>query len=221
MDGRPCGATATATVIEIRRAADRSVTHQPGITTWHSFSAGAHYDPANIGFGSLIASDEHLLEPGAGFQRHAHRGVELVSWVLDGVLRHEDCPGRAERVGAGTIQHQSAGSGILHVERNASAIAPLRFLQMSLLGGTAEPTYALHHVPRALRIGAADLSVLRLAGACVLPAAPFVYVQVVSGHAQVDEGGLLRPADAVRVTAQPLTLRGAAELLVWRMPERS
>jgi quercetin 2,3-dioxygenase len=240
VDGRSRGAT----MIEIRRAAGRAVTHQDGITTWHSFSSGAHYDPGNLAFGSLIACDEHLLEPGAGFERHAHRGVELVSWVLGGVLehegwtglqredctglqredgtvpQHEDCRPRRHRIAAGTVQHQSAGSGIEHVERNGSAVARLRFLQMSVLGDTAAPRYGLHDMSHALRIGATDFSLLRLAGTHVVAAAPFVHAQVVSGQAEVNDSGRLHPADGVRVTGQALTLRGAAEVLVWSMPGR-
>ena len=74
--------------IDVRRATNRTRIEQPGIVTWHSFSAGPHYDPSNISFGALIAHDEHLLAAAAGFPKHAHRGVDIVSWVLDGELRH-------------------------------------------------------------------------------------------------------------------------------------
>jgi redox-sensitive bicupin YhaK (pirin superfamily) len=75
--------------IDVRRANNRARIEQPGIVTWHSFSAGPHYDPNNISFGALIAHDEHLLAAAAGFPKHAHRGVDIVSWVLDGELRHD------------------------------------------------------------------------------------------------------------------------------------
>jgi mannose-6-phosphate isomerase-like protein (cupin superfamily) len=119
-------------VIEVRRAAGRFRTDQPGISTWHCFSAGAHYDPGNLSFGALVGVDEHLVQPGAGFDWHAHRGVRIVSWVLDGVLRHEDGNGPERLVGPGELLVQSSGDGIRHRETNASE-ETLRFVQTTVL----------------------------------------------------------------------------------------
>jgi redox-sensitive bicupin YhaK (pirin superfamily) len=69
--------------VEVRRAADRFVTRSAGISTWHCFSFGNHYDPAHVAHGPVVAHDEHLLEPGAGFPPHPHRDLEIVSWVLE------------------------------------------------------------------------------------------------------------------------------------------
>ena len=116
----------------ILRAADRFETTQPGSSTWHAVSAGSHYEPGNVSHGPVIGCDEHLVDPDAGFDWHAHRGVVIISWVLGGTLRHEDDGGGLLLVGPGESLVQSTGDGIRHRETNASAM-PLRFVQTTLL----------------------------------------------------------------------------------------
>ena len=119
----------------IRRADDRFRSTHDGVETWHSFSAGAHYDPDNVAHGMLVGVDEHVVAPGAGFDWHGHRGVAIVSWVVSGRLRHEDDAGRVRRVGPGEVLVQRTGTGIRHCEVNASAREPLRMVQMTLVDG--------------------------------------------------------------------------------------
>src|SRR5437773_6415182 len=133
-------------MIELRRAAQRFRTRQPGIESWHSLSAGAHYDPANVSFGALVGVDEHLVDPGAGFDWHMHNGVRIVSYVLAGTLRHEDMAGVTE-VGTGEVLPQEATSATRHAERNASRTEPLRIVQMTVLAGRAA-TFELMTAPR-------------------------------------------------------------------------
>ncbi len=211
-------------MIEVRRSAARYETRQPGILTRHSLSSGAHYDPANVAFGSLIAFDEHLLDPGAGFDWHPHRGVDIVSWVLDGELSHEDDAGHVERIGPGTLQYQRAGTGISHRELNTSPRRPLRFVQVWLLSAApvGAPRYESVAVPRhgyALRVsGGAVLRVVRLDGSRDVSAAPYTHLFVARGSADADGIGSLRPGDAARARHQLLTLRGRGELLIVTMP---
>jgi redox-sensitive bicupin YhaK (pirin superfamily) len=115
--------------LDPRPAAGRFHTVASGRETWHSFSFGAHYDPRNVGFGPLAALNDERLEPGAGYAAHPHRDVDLVTWVLDGVLVHEDSSGDRERLPAGTVQVHSAGSGIEHSEAAGPEAGPVRFLQ--------------------------------------------------------------------------------------------
>jgi redox-sensitive bicupin YhaK (pirin superfamily) len=75
--------------MDVRRARDRFRTVAPGLDSRHSFSYGPHYDPDNLGFGVLMAHNEDRLAPGAGYDRHAHRGIDIVTWVLSGTLEHE------------------------------------------------------------------------------------------------------------------------------------
>ncbi len=120
----------------VQRAGERFVTQVEGITTHHAFSFGLHYDPANIGFGTLLAhNDEHLLS-GRGFDDHPHRDIEIVTWVLSGSLLHEDSTGEAGVVYPGLAQRLSAGSGVVHAERNdayridsTQPRVPVRFVQ--------------------------------------------------------------------------------------------
>jgi redox-sensitive bicupin YhaK (pirin superfamily) len=121
-------------VIEVRRAATRFLTRAEGITTYHSFSFGGHYDPDNVGFGALVAHNDEHVGTGAGYDWHSHREVEIVTWVVEGVLRHEDSLGNSEDVAAGCVTVTHAGKGVRHAETNASRSQPLRFVQSWLRG---------------------------------------------------------------------------------------
>jgi quercetin dioxygenase-like cupin family protein len=116
------------------RVDPRGRSEQPGIVSLHCFSSGPYYDPDNISFGPVVGVDEHRVEPGAGFSWHAHRGVQIASWVLEGTLRHEDSNGEVRFVAPGRFLVQSTGDGIRHQETNASGTEPLRFLQITVLG---------------------------------------------------------------------------------------
>lgn len=118
--------------IEIRRAGDRFRTDQDGITTFHSFSYGRHYDPANVGFGPVIALNEECIPPGGGYGMHAHSDVDIVTWVLEGALAHEDSTGVSGIVEPGVLRWLAAADGVRHAEENASTTEPLRFLQVLL-----------------------------------------------------------------------------------------
>jgi redox-sensitive bicupin YhaK (pirin superfamily) len=145
--------------VTLRPSAERFRTDQAGITSWHSLSAGQHYDPSNLAFGSVVGLDEHLMAPGAGFDWHGHRGIVIVSRVLAGVLRHEDAGGRVLLVGPGELLVQAAGDGIRHSERNASATEPLRFLQLTLLGEAEVPDVRVVKPPLILEVATVSLAV--------------------------------------------------------------
>jgi len=176
--------------IEIRRAADRFVSQHAGVVSYHCFSAGAHYDPANVSFAGVIAVDEHVVAPGAGFDWHAHRGVTIVSWVLDGALRHEDGNGEARVVQPGELFVQLAADGIRHRETNASSSEGLRFVQTTLLGDVVP---AVDVVSTATALGPAHVFVAR--------------GQWQLGAVAICEG------DSVRL-AEPSPFAGTGELLV-------
>lgn len=123
-------------VLDVRRAGDRFVTAVPGITTRHAFSFGQHYDPDDVGFGTLLAHNDEQLATGRGFDDHAHADTEIVTWVLSGSLLHEDSVGRRGVVYPGLAQRLSAGSGVVHAERNDAyrvepqrPRTPVRFVQ--------------------------------------------------------------------------------------------
>jgi hypothetical protein len=195
-------------MIAVHRAADRFRTDQPGITTWHSFSSGPHYDAGNLSFGPVVACDEHLLDPGAGFDLHAHARVELVSWVLDGALEHEDASGQTRVVVPGRGQYQLAGTGIRHAERNASGSAPLHFVQLWLLTEEDVPDYDVAEPPLNLSVGV--FTVVR--GPAELPATVTTHLYVAAGAFEVGGHGV-RAGDSVRASGEALTVTGAGVLL--------
>lgn len=210
--------------IAVHRAADRFLSRSPGVDTRHSLSFGPHYDPANTAFGSLVLHDEHRLEPGAGFPAHRHAGVEVVSWVLEGLLVHEHSGGGVHELGAGSLQHLSTGSGVVHAEHAAGV--PTRFVQAWLVGErTTSPSYA-STVPEpgppapVLEVGDAVLHAGRLlpGESSALGGGRWLHVFVAGGAVEV-RGRLLNAGDALRSAGQALTLRAAeaAELLVWEL----
>jgi hypothetical protein len=202
-------------VIEVHLGSDRYESIHGGITTYHCFAAGAHYDADNVNFGPLVASDEHRLDPGAGFERHAHRGVDILSWVLDGRLAHEDVAGTRTIVGPGQALVQASGPGIEHAERNASGTAPLRFVQMSLHADSQRPSYRVGVPP--LPVAGGSFTVLQPLLPAYLAAAAYVHVYVARGFAllgatQVSEG------DSVRLRDEAVLVEGDADLLVLSLP---
>ncbi|MGW6918434.1 pirin family protein [Kitasatospora sp. NPDC054939] len=138
---------------DLRRTAERRRSApEEGVETRHAFSFAGHYDPRNTHFGALLACNEELIAPGAGYPEHRHRDTEILTWVLSGALAHRDDHGHGGVVRPGMVQHQSAGSGIVHTERNVGGAAePVRFVQMWLQPDAfgAPPAYGLRRVERA------------------------------------------------------------------------
>jgi redox-sensitive bicupin YhaK (pirin superfamily) len=123
--------------VDVRRAEDRYKSRLGWLDSKHSFSFGHHYDPANTHHGLLMVSNDDTVAPGTGFDTHPHRDMEIVTWVLDGSLVHQDSTGNTGVIYPGLAQRMSAGRGILHSEKNDSwRIAggvhrdPVHFVQM-------------------------------------------------------------------------------------------
>jgi len=151
--------------VDVRRASDRFVTRAGWLDSSHSFSFGPHYDPSNTHFGLLLVSNDDVVAPGTGFDTHPHRDMEIVTWVLRGSLVHQDSTGHHGIVYPGLAQRMSAGTGILHSEKNDAwrplhphaapdAAEPVHFVQMWVLPDEdgATPGY------EQLDIAPADLS---------------------------------------------------------------
>jgi quercetin 2,3-dioxygenase len=101
-------------------------------THWH-FSFGSYYDPSNVNWGALRVFNDDIVEPSQGFGMHPHRDMEIVTYVLDGEIEHQDSTGNRGLIHPGEVQMMSAGSGILHSEYNHSQKNPLHFLQIWIL----------------------------------------------------------------------------------------
>jgi redox-sensitive bicupin YhaK (pirin superfamily) len=117
-------------MITLRRSEDRGRTQIAWLDSRHSFSFGDYYDPANESFGALRVINEDWIKGGAGFQPHSHRDMEIVTYLLDGAIAHQDSSGGGGTIRPGEIQRMSAGSGITHSEFNPSASQTCHLLQI-------------------------------------------------------------------------------------------
>jgi quercetin 2,3-dioxygenase len=214
--------------VEIRRAAARAVTTTSWLHSKHSFSFGDRYDPTNTHHGVLLVNNDDVVQPGAGFDTHPHRDMEIVTWVLDGSLAHRDSAGNSGVVYPGLAQRMSAGTGILHSEKNDSTTDPVRFIQMwvapdvsgiapgyqqsevadELLDGRLatiasgmpghDAAITIHNRSAALRGARLDSG-----ESLELPAAPYLHLFVARGALTMqgaDNGAELAEGDAVRFT---------------------
>jgi hypothetical protein len=123
--------------VDVRRAAERDATRISWLDSKHSFSFGHKYDPANTHHGLLLVNNDDTVRPGSGFETHPHRDMEIVTWVLQGSLVHQDSTGHSGLIYPGLAQRMSAGRGILHSEKNDSwrlqgdaHQEPVHFVQM-------------------------------------------------------------------------------------------
>jgi quercetin 2,3-dioxygenase len=228
--------------IDVRPSGDRFVSRGDGIVSRHSFSFGPHYDPANTAFGCLIAHNDDLLSPGAGFPEHPHRDLEIVTWVLGGALEHSDSEGGSAVLRPGMVGRSSTGSGVHHAETNASD-GDTRYVQMWLLpDAEGLPSYETADLSGALgegfvvvasgiplapirlrRAGSTFLvAQIRAGTGAMIPGAPLLHLYVARGRVTLgtDTPMSLAEGDAARITeAAPLRVKATAdaEVLAWAM----
>lgn len=123
--------------VDVRRSARRAATKIDWLDSKHSFSFGQQWDPANTHHGLLLVNNDDTVRAGSGFETHPHRDMEIVTWVLQGSLVHQDSTGHSGLIYPGLAQRMSAGRGILHSEKNDSwrlrgdtRREPVHFVQM-------------------------------------------------------------------------------------------
>ena len=199
-----------------------------GRATWHSFSFGADYDPDRVSFGPMVCHDDHRLALGQGFPTHSHRGLVIITWVLQGSLTHTDPSGSAVEVEPGSVAVLRAGAGFEHSEVASSP--QTRFVQVWLTAdGETEPAYDVASVDldggslvtASAPLPGAAFAVARLdAGqTATLPAAPLVHVFVARGAlTRFSLAEPLHDGDAFLMTNEPaheVTAPVPTELLVW------
>jgi redox-sensitive bicupin YhaK (pirin superfamily) len=232
-------------MIQWRRAEERGYADRGWLQSWHTFSFAEYHDPAHMGFSVLRVINDDVIAPDAGFGMHSHHDMEIITYVLQGTLRHRDSLGNEAEITAGEVQRMSAGTGIRHSEFNASASTPVHLLQIWLLPERRgiTPGYEQKRlIPAEMRGrwlpvatpdgrgGAltlhqdASLYATRLADGEQIdyPGSPgrVQYLHVARGNLVLN-GEMLSPGDGAAVSvAETLTLiaRGDGEALLFDMP---
>ena len=229
--------------IDVRRSADRFHTRAGWLDSKHSFSFSNHHAPDNIHHGQLLVLNDDRVAGGTGFETHPHRDMEIVTWVLDGELEHKDSEGNLGLIYPGLAQRMSAGRGIWHSEKNASATSEAHFIQMWVVPDreSTDPGYQQLDINDQLGTGElvpiasgrghdAAISIQQkdavLWGArlgpgdrIAVPEAPFVHVFLARGGADFGSNTRLETGDAVRLAAadsmELVADSGGAEVLIW------
>jgi redox-sensitive bicupin YhaK (pirin superfamily) len=229
-------------VIEVRRSHERGRAEWGWLSSRHTFSFAGYRDPAHMGFRDLRVVNEDRVAPGRGFETHAHRDMEIVSYVIAGALEHRDSLGNGSVIRPGDVQRMTAGTGVTHSEFNPSSTEPVHFLQIWVLPERAglEPDYQQAHFGPEVRRGAwrlvtsrdgregsvvihqdCDLyaSILEAGSGASFALRPgrHAWLQVVTGELALAEAGL-SAGDGVAISGEPgldLEARARSEVLLF------
>lgn len=135
-------------MISIRKAEERGHHNFGWLDTYHTFSFGDYYDPDNMGFRVLRVINEDRVKGGTGFSDHPHKDMEIITYVMEGALRHRDNFGNSEVIKKNYFQKMSAGKGIIHSEYNDSESEEVHLYQIWLLPDHkgVKPNYNQVHI---------------------------------------------------------------------------
>src|SRR5215510_15379202 len=120
----------------------------------HHFSFGDYHDATRMGWGSLRVWNDDEIAPNTGFPAHPHANMEIITYVREGAITHEDNLGNEGRTEAGDVQVMSAGTGVRHAEYNRESVPTTLFqiwIEPAGQGGT--PSWGAKPFPKADRSG--------------------------------------------------------------------
>ncbi|HXH75643.1 MAG TPA: pirin family protein [Bacteriovoracaceae bacterium] len=117
----------------LHQSETRGLANHGWLTSRHTFSFADYYNPGRMGFGALRVINDDEVDANMGFGRHPHKDMEIISIPLEGALHHQDSEENNGLINKGEVQIMSAGTGIVHSEKNASDINPVKFLQIWVL----------------------------------------------------------------------------------------
>lgn len=222
-------------------SADRDHWKDSAVVSRQSFPATGSFNLEANAFGLLMVHNDDLVSPGEGFDMHFHKDVEIVSWIVDGAVKHRDSGSdSATVISTGMAQHISAGSGVRHSEVNKAGYTSrqtARIVQSWLPADSAgtTPSHKAHDFNDALSSGefiqvagpdsplplgtaGASMWVARLSDSVAeLPGAPFIHLYVISGNI-IAAGHDLAEGDVLRAQeVENLTVEGTGEVLAWMM----
>jgi redox-sensitive bicupin YhaK (pirin superfamily) len=120
-------------MVTVVPSAERHHANHGWLSTYWHFSFSDYYDPKNMNWGDLRVFNDDVIQGGGGFGLHPHRDMEIVTYVVDGQLEHQDHLGNRGVVEPGEVQVMSAGRGIMHAEYNASDTKPVHLMQLWIL----------------------------------------------------------------------------------------
>jgi len=215
------------------------------LDTRHTFSFGHWHNPDRMGFHALRVINEDRVLPDNGFGKHFHDDMEILTYVYEGELTHQDNTGGGGVIRRGDVQRMSAGRGIIHSEFNKSKTEDCKLLQIWIIPNEIGivPEYdqkqfsdeAKRGVLRLIASGdgrdgslrmhqdaSVYASILPAEGGVELPLAPdrHVWVQVVRGHLEINETPLMA-GDGAEIEAEralDFVAKEESEFLVFDLP---
>ena len=199
-------------MIELRKSTDRGQADHGWLEGRHSFSFADYHDPAHMGFGNLRVINEDRIAPGSGFGTHGHSDMEILTYVLEGALAHQDSRGNGSTSVPGDVQRMSAGSGVRHSEYNHEKAGTTHFLQIWIepsVRGIA-PSYEQKHFDAASKRGRLRLiaSPDGAEGSVVIHQDARVYAALLDGAERAEHQLALGRRAYVHVARGSVTVQG-------------
>jgi redox-sensitive bicupin YhaK (pirin superfamily) len=175
-------------MITLRRSAERGHSNIGWLDSYFTFSFAGYYDPKFMGFRSLRVINDDRIEPAQGFGPHAHRDMEIITYMVEGKLRHRDSMGEQHVLGPNEIQTMSAGTGIVHSEFNASNVEQSHSIQIWIEPSAEDfkPSYQQIAFDPAEKHGRLKLLAAPEAGATVIHQDARLYVSELTPDQRVE-----------------------------------